>query len=461
MKFFSIHNHSDYSNIRMLDSTNKINKMIEKAFELDYNGIVITDHESVGGHIEALHALENFKNKYLKSKDEKIKEKIENFKLGLGNEIYLCRDDLSLKNYQKGIDEFYHFILIAKDTIGHRQLRELSSRAWDRSFSTFITRVPTYYRDIEEIVGKEKGHLIASSRCLGGFLPKQILKKDYIKAKNFIKWCQEIFGEDFYIELQPSNSEDQLKFNREILDFIKQENIKIKTIVSTDSHYLTKADRKVHKAFLNSADGDREVDDFYETTYLMDIEEIKNHLEKNLTNEEIISLIENTQEIYNKIEEYDLFSKQIVPRIAYTENVTPNGDLSIFKDYEYIQKYLNSKNEDDIFFIRKIIKKGFELNIFDKAHIERLEFECKEIWLVSEKISENLSAYFSTISKVIEIGWDKANTIIGPWRGSAGSSLCAYLIGIIQRDPLKSPIDLPFLRFISVGRAELPKLNWA
>ena len=115
--------------------------------------LAITEHETIASAIKA--------EKYYK----KIKEKNPNFKLILGNEIYLCRNGLNLSNYNSKKDKFYHFILLAKDEIGHEQIREISTRAWSHSFSyRKMTRVPTYYQDILEVVGRNPGHIIASRR---------------------------------------------------------------------------------------------------------------------------------------------------------------------------------------------------------------------------------------------------------------------------------------------------------
>ena len=100
----------------------------------------------------------------------------QNFKLILGNEIYLVRNGLSKDNFVAGEDRYYHFILLAKDDIGHKQIRELSSRAWKRSFFRFLERVPTYYSDIEEVIGSNPGHVIASTACLGGFVGSKHFK---------------------------------------------------------------------------------------------------------------------------------------------------------------------------------------------------------------------------------------------------------------------------------------------
>ena len=446
----------------MIDCINKEDNLINYAIELGLSGVAITDHESLGGHIKALQHYKKLQDKAkdILDKNDQEKEdwakKVLNFKLGLGNEIYLCRDDLNKNNYIKGEDGFFHFILVAKDKIGHKQLRELSSRAWNHTFRQFMERVPTYYRDIEEIVYPNKGHLIATTACLGGQFPKLLMeaieKNNFSKVNNFMNWCREMFEDDFYIEIQPGLSEDQVSFNSAAIAYANQYGFKY--IVSTDTHYLKETDRPIHKSFLNSGEGDREVDDFYAYTYMMPYEEIVEKLSTHMSKESAIEALENTKEIYSKVEFYDLAHKQIIPRVPYNWE-----SIKVFKTapskYPYIQKFMDSPYEDDRFFISSILFKGNELGILDEIHWKRIEDECGEIWEVSEKIEERLSAYFLTIQKVVDIGWNEGDTLMGPWRGSAGALLTAYLLDITQRDPLESPIELPYWRCISRGRAEL------
>lgn len=444
----------------MLDCIIKENDAIDYAIELGLSGIAITDHEALCGHVKAAQYLKSLKTKAKKiledSPNDDWANKVNNFTLGLGNEIYLCKDSLNAKTYEKGKDKYWHFILIAKDLEGHKQLRLLSSRAWERSYYQFIERVPTYYSDIEEIVGKNPGHLIATSACLGGQLPKFILDNDIQKAENFCNWCLNNFGkENFFIEIQPGRSKEQITFNTLVIPFAKKMNIPV--VVATDAHYLKEEDRSIHKAFLNSRDGDRETDDFYEATYMMSEEELRKRMD--YLNDEIFQeIINNTQKEKCGITEYSLFHKQIVPRIPLDFSVFGNATYD-FGSREYIKKFFNSPFEEDRYFINTVFKNGTKLDILDSIHLDRIEEECKTIWEVSEKISERLSAYFTTVAKIIDIGWEQAGTLIGPWRGSVGGSLCAYLVEITQRDPLKSPIELPFWRFLSLGRAELPDID--
>lgn len=467
MGYFGVHNHTHYSNLRMLDCIIKENDLIDYAIKLGLSGVAITDHESVSSYIKALNYFDSLQKKALKvlENEESPQELVEwatrakNFKLALGNEIYLCRDGLNAKNYEKGKDKYFHFILIAKDKVGNDQIRLLSSRAWARSFYQFIERVPTYYSDIEEIIGSNPGHVIAASGCLGGQLANFINNGDFEKAKNFATWCSSIFGEDnFFLEFQPGEDEEQIKFNKLLCEFCKN-NPEFKWIVSTDAHYLRQEDRPIHKAFLNSdGESDRETDKFYATTYLMDEDEIRERLSY-LPKDFVEQSLSNTNLIYDKVEQYSLKHKQIIPRIPL--DFSSLGELTCnYRGYPYITKFFESEYEEDNYFIATIWKRAKEENLLDEPHLKRIEEECEEIWVVSEKIQERLSAYFTTMSKIIDIGWTKGDTLIGPWRGSVGGSLCAYLSGIIQRDPLKSPTPLYAWRFISRGRAELADIDF-
>ena len=186
----SLHNHTDYSNLRLRDSINRYDELIDYAIKLGHEVIAFTEHETVSNAIK----IENYYNK--------IKKDNPNFKVILGNEIYLCRDELNKDNYNSQKDKFYHFILLAKDSIGHQQIREISSRAWDRSWlQGKMRRVPTYYSDLIEIIGKNPGHVIGSTACLGGFLPTKLLYYDQTKNNQLYdkikKWCinlRNIFG---------------------------------------------------------------------------------------------------------------------------------------------------------------------------------------------------------------------------------------------------------------------------
>ena len=439
MSYTSLHNHTEYSNLRLLDCINKVEDLIQYAYDIGLKGMAITDHEALSAHIKAL--------KFYKQKckeDEKWKE----FKLILGNEIYLCRDGLSPETYEKG-EKFPHFILLAKDEIGHAQLRELSSRAWAHSFTQFMTRVPTYYQDIEEIVGKNPGHLVASSACIGSQLGIWYNNDQKHEAKTFIMWCKKVFGDDYYLELQPARYEEQIGYNKWLLEL--GVTYGIKCIVTTDSHYMRKEDREVHSAFLNSKDGDRETSEFYAYTYMMSAQEVIEHMNDYLSEEDIQVLFDNTNEINDKVITYDLAQPQIVPHLSDDRSKHPEWKriypmIKIQEKYEYLNKYYHSESEDDRYLIYLGLMKLSDMNLEEPKrtqYIERLETELAECWLVSERLGQPISSYLLMVRNIIQIMWNKAESLVGISRGSAGVMLINYLIGVTQMNPLEQGIYLP------------------
>ena len=173
--YFSLHNHTDMSNalLGFSDAISKVPNLIQRAYDIGLTGVTITEHEGISSHLEAL--------KYWQNMD-----KDRPFTLGLGNEIYLLKEEEDLVNRENSTYPYYHFILTALDTEGHKQLRELSTRAWKRAYKQFIWRRPTYFSDLEEIVKPNQGHLICSSACLGSRLDKYLLEYgvDRVVAKN-------------------------------------------------------------------------------------------------------------------------------------------------------------------------------------------------------------------------------------------------------------------------------------
>lgn len=455
MSYTALHVHTEYSNLRLLDCINKVEDVIQYAYNMGLNGCAITDHETLSAHIKAL--------KYY-NQQKKNDEGWKKFKLILGNEIYLCRNELDSNNYQKG-EKFPHFILLAKDAEGHRQLRELSSRAWSHSFTMFLTRVPTYYSDIEEVIGSNPGHIVASSACIGGWLGICFLNQKQDEAINFIAWAKTIFHDDFYLEIQPARYEEQIEYNKWLLEISKITNTKC--IITTDAHYLKKEDREVHAAFLNSKDGDRETADFYQYTYLMSPEEIIELTKDYLTEEQIDWLFANTNEINEKITVYDLFQPQIVPhlsddRVYHPEWKIGYNKIKIRDKFEYLNKYYNSPSEDDRYMLYLGLMKLHEMNLPQEKkdqYLERLEQELTECWLVSERLGQSISSYLLMVRNIIQIMWDKAESLVGISRGSAGVMLINYLIGVTQMNPLEQGIYLPHWRFLERNKIELPDID--
>ena len=473
-KQVNIHSHSHYSNTGgFKDSVIKPGDAMKYVASLGQKAISFSEHEMMGGHIKYLDTCEALKDKGVLPQD---------FKVILSNEIYLVDEQqMKLQMENKERVPFYHFILVALDDIGHRQLRELSTRAWSRMFSwRGVERKPTYYEDIEEIIGENSGHVIASTACLGGYLAKHILNEDYDSVEGFIEWCQDIFGKDkFFLEMQPHKRKydeegNEITTEQEIVNtWIRDRGLP--AIITTDAHYLTEDQRMLHKAFLTSDQDEdkasaREVDDFYETTYHMSSNEIHEYLDYYLGEDFINECIENAWWISQQVKGYNLKKRQIVTEIPLPpeEEWFVNEEmLDLFYDNEEhfsaILDMWESKNPYNAYLISLCMQGGSDSFLISKEEwfetFKRVNMECEEILGISEAGGYNMSAYFITMNKFIDIIWNDANAILGVSRGSAAGFMINYLLEIVQINPLKQPAELPHWRFIERSKIELPDID--
>jgi DNA polymerase-3 subunit alpha len=446
-----------YSNIRLLDSINRPKDLVNRAIDLGLAGISITDHDCLSSHME----LNIYAQEILKEHPD--------FKVALGNEIYLC------PNRESG-QKYYHFILIAKNKEGHRALRELSSRAWMNSyFDRGMERVVTTYEDLAEIVHKYPNTLIATSACLGGELSTQTLNlitaervNDSQGAEtahndivNFVLWCKGLFNDDFYIECAPGCSKDQITVNKRL--FSISQAFEVPMVIGTDAHYLKKEDRFVHKAYLNSKGGEREVDDFYQYSYLQSNEEIQENLNKSFDNtffNHVGAMFANSMGIYNKIENYDLRHKQTIPKVEVKDY--PKKKFVDLKGNPFENKYpilgsmFNSNDKVERYWVNECINKLYELNLYNETYLFRLEEEADIKRTIGEKLETNMFSYPVTLQHYVDLFWE-CGSIVGAGRGSSCSGLNHYLLGITQLDPLEW--QLPFWRYLNKERIELGDID--
>lgn len=478
-----LHCHTYISNIRLIDCIIKPEELINKAVELGNKGVAITDHEALSAHVQALLYVKEGKEKGVIPKD---------FKLILGNEIYLV-DEIKEYEENRWCDNYYHFILLAKDKKGHEQLRKLSSIAWSENYhrtNKIAERVPTLKQNLIDIIGEEKGHLVASTACLGGELGKILiaiknleeqeydnfgiltkeeseeLKQDSInkqkeKLNSFLDFCQDMFGEDFYLEMQPNEFEEQRYVNKKILEISKERNIKF--ITTCDCHYLNKEDRIIHEAFLKSKEEDRELDNFYDTTYMMNCEEIHSFLDNVIGYDNVNLALNNTLEITNKIEEYDLYHDQIVPKIPLGEFELHHYFKDKYDKYDYIKKFAYSDNNYDKYFLYLIEngwkKKEWNALLTEEKYdemCERLNLEFEAIWESSIRINDHISSYYITALEIVNMMWDDdgGDSFVGCSRGSIACFYTAYLIGLQQINPMK--FNIPYWRHLHASRPEMP-----
>ena len=451
--YFNCHNHTEYSNLRLLDCINKPEDLINKAFEMGLNGIAITDHEALCAHMIV--------NKIAK----KYQTEHPDFTIALGNEIYLT-------NTRECGQKYYHFILIAKDKIGYKALKELSSIAWYNMYTDRrMERVPTLKTELKEVMQRYKGHVIATSACIGGELSTNVLlmKKSeeiddmegrrfyYNNIVDFIEYCLDIFGDDFYIECAPSTVSDQVLVNKTLQRIAEVYNIKM--TVGTDSHYLEAKDRFVHKSYLNSKNGDREVDSFYEFSRLMDPTECRTLLKYSFDDEFITTIFNNSNELMKKIEFFSLEQHQDIPRVEVKDypKTTPTWDKHIDDEYPTLRALYNSDDVQERYWINECANALSKIGKNqDKRYWDRLEEEARVKKIIGEKLNTCMFAYPNTLKHYIDLFW-KCGSTVGAGRGSACSGLNHYLLGITQLDPIEW--DLPFWRYLNEERVELGDID--
>lgn len=420
--------------------------MIKYAIELGHEVVGITDHEAICNAVKV--------EKIYK----KIKEDHPNFKVILGNEIYLCRNGLNANNFNHEYDKYYHFCLYAKDAVGHKQIREISTRAWRRSYmARGMRRVPTYYQDLFDIIGANPGHVIGSTACLGGALPTQLLKarknpEIYEKIYVWIEQMNNLFGQgNFYFELQPSESKEQTYVNRQLIYLSNEVNIPY--IITTDSHYLKKEDKPIHKAYLNSQNGDREVDDFYATTYMMDTEELESHMD--LTEEEFHIAYDNIHHIKEMCEDYSLLKPLKIPQLMWKESKIDYVRNCWYKCIPNLEKFAESDYEGDRLLAYHIVEQLEGDTRLQEQNIYKAIDECLEMtWISSEVNKTHWSAYFLNLQKIVNECWN-AGTLVGCGRGSGVGFILLYLLGITQINPQWESTKTFAWRFLNPDRVSV------
>lgn len=330
-----------------------------------------------------------------------------------------------------------------------------------------LERVPTLKSELEEIVRKYPNSLIATTACIGGECAQLVFKWDALEKEgapddkiyeakkaivDFIDWNKSLFGDDFYLEVAPSKLKDQLIFNKRIKPVAKATNTKL--IYATDAHYLRAKDREMHKAYLNSKEGEREVDAFYKYSHFQDNNEAFENLQPIFDGEDFKEMCAHSMEIYDKIEEYHLFRNPIIPRVEVEEETITDNIPSKFP----VLNSLKNGNAQERYWLFSCLEKLKDLKLFNDEYLSRLETEADVISTIGEKLGNCMYEYFNTFRHYIDLFWE-CGSLVGPGRGSSCGFLSNYLLGITQLDPIKW--NLNWWRFLNKERVELPKLYWA
>ena len=397
--FVHLHIHSEYS---LLDGANRIKELPKIAKKLGMDSIAITDHGVMYGAIEFYKAC-----------------KAEGIKPIIGCEVYVA--PRSRFDKEAGIDNKYnHLILLAKNNNGYKNLSKLVSIGFTEGY---------YYKPRIDLETLEKYHedLICCSACLAGSLPQAILEGNMEKAEEIALWYKNLFGEDYYLEIQTNTLKEQTLVNQKLVGLSRKLNIPL--VATNDAHYTRKEDAYNHEVLLciqtgkKMSDTDRmrfATNDFY----IKSPEEVKGFFPN------LPEALENTVKIAQKCNVEFEFGHTILPNYEVPKEFATH--------YDYFKKLCDEG-------IRK--RYGQEP---PKEILDRMEYEISVI----KKMG--YVDYFLIVWDFIN--WAKLQGIpVGPGRGSGAGSIVAYAIGITDIDPIK--YNLLFERFLNPERISMPDFD--
>ena len=413
MQFSHLHNHSQFS---LLDGASKISSMFKKAKEDNMPAVAITDHGNMFGVFQFV--------------AEAGKHGVKPI---VGCEFYLVTDRHKQVFTKELKDKRYHQLFLAKNPEGYQNLIKLCSLGFMEGMYSKYPRI-----DKELVLKYHKG-LIATTCCLGASVPQAILRSGEDEAEKEFKWWLDLFGEDYYVEVQNHHIPEQQVVNEVLLRFAKKYNVKV--IASNDSHYLDQKDANAHDILLCINTGEKQSTPSYKDiegdfdmkgkrfAFYNDQFYFKTTQEMTDLWSHIPEAIDNTNEIVGKVEILELKKDVLLPNFTI-----PSTFLS----------------QDD--FLEHLTMVGAKKRYVDISMVveERIKFELHTIRTMG------FAGYFLIVADFINAGKD-LGVYVGPGRGSAAGSVVAYCLGITNIDPIK--YNLLFERFLNPDRKSLPDID--
>ncbi len=411
MSFVSLHNHSDYS---LLDGASQLPALVERAAAMGMPALALTDHGVMYGAIELLKSCKKAGIKPI-----------------IGNEMYVING--SITDPQPKKERRYHLVLLAKNSTGYKNLVKLTSIAHLRGMRGrgIFARACID----KQLLQQHSEGLIAATACLGGEVPQAILQGRADVARDVARWYQEVFGPDYYLEIQDHGGLEDRMVNVEMARI--GEELGIDLIATNDAHYLSSGDVEAHDALLCVLTGKLISDEkrlrYTGTEYLKSEEEMGLLFADHLDPETISRAIENTGKVAEKVEDYDILGRYQMPRFPIPEGQT---SVSYLKDVAMAGLRENLKLAPD--------------EQPDQIYSERLLFE---LGVIEEM---GFPTYFLVVWDYIRFARDHG-IAVGPGRGSAAGSLVAYALAITTIDPVKH--GLLFERFLNPERKSMPDID--
>ncbi|MBD2212497.1 DNA polymerase III subunit alpha [Nostoc linckia FACHB-104] len=409
MSFVPLHIHSDYS---LLDGASQLPELVDRAIALGMKAIALTDHGVMYGAVELI--------KICRSK---------NIKPILGNEMYIINGDIEKQERRPR----YHQVVLAKNTKGYKNLVKLTTISHLKGVQgKGIFSRPCINK---ELLKEYHEGLIVTSACLGGEVPQAIMSGRPDAARKVAQWYKDVFGDDYYLEIQDHGSQEDRIVNVEIIKIARE--LGIKFVATNDSHFISCYDVEAHDALLCIQTGKLIIEEnrmrYSGTEYLKSAEEMHLLFRDHLPDDVIIEAVATTEEVADKVEPYQIMGEPQIPTPpipsghtadTYAEEVAWNGLL----------ERLNRKSRNEV----------------DSTYKERLEYELKMIQQMG------FSKYFLVVWDYIKFARDN-NIPVGPGRGSAAGSLVAYAMRITNIDPVHH--GLLFERFLNPERKSMPDID--
>ncbi len=411
MPFVPLHNHSDYS---LLDGASQLPAMVERAVELGMPALALTDHGVMYGAIELL----------------KLCAKA-GIKPIIGNEMYVINGTIDDEPVKK--ERRYHLVVLAKNAVGYRNLVKLTSISHLRGMrGRGIFARACIDKDL---LRQYSEGLIVATACLGGEVAQAILRGRPDAARDVARWYQEVFGDDFYLEIQDHGGIEDRIVNTEIARIGAE--LGIELIATNDAHYLTSGDVEAHDALLCILTGKLISDEkrlrYTGTEFIRSEAEMGRLFADHLEPELISRAIANTGLVADKVEDYDILGRYQMPRFPI-----PEGHTAVSYLREVAEQGLCQRLKLDA------------ASAFPPEYGERLAFELQ----VMEQMG--FPTYFLVVWDYIRFA--RENGIpVGPGRGSAAGSLVAYALRITNLDPVTT--GLLFERFLNPERKSMPDID--
>ena len=449
--------------------------LVDKAIKNGMKGMAITDHGVMFG-------IKEFADYCAKVNKDRKKEGLEPFKPIYGCEMYVAHHSMLDKVKEHGDNGGYHLIVLAKNYKGYKNLIKLVSHAWVKGY---------YYKPRTDRSELEKYHegLIVCSACIAGEVPSKIIKGDIDGAREACQWYHNLFGDDYYLELQRHEVKDpniianretfplQQKANKVLIEFAKEYGIKL--VCTNDCHFEDKETAEAHDHLLCLATG-KDLDDPNRMRYSKQ-EWFKTREEMNEIFSDVPEALSNTVEVLNKVEFYSIDHGPIMPFFPIPESFGTEDDIrKKYTKEDLLKEFTSDENGENTLPEEEGMKKIEALGGWDKVY--RIKFEAEYLSHLAyagakkrygdplpDNVKEHVKfelhvmktmgfpGYFLIVQDFINAARNELGVMVGPGRGSAAGSVVAYCLGITKIDPLK--YDLLFERFLNPDRVNLPDID--